>query len=158
MEATSAARTDKTIAHTAMQRVTFRSITSSCLLFLSLTAFSVAWLSYAENKGHFLPLSFLNAAVSISAVFLMSSKPASQFPWKHLTERKRGFNFCSNLRKPSRFRYSSGSGPISGPSRPTKPRLRKWQLRQPFLSRICSLLRNTRGKSRDCFSEFGRIA
>jgi len=149
MEARIVARTDKAIAHIAMQRVTFRSMTSSCLLFLSMTAFSVAWLSCAENRGHFLPLSFLNAAVSISAVFLMSSKPASQFPWKHLTERMRGFNFCSNLRKPSLFRYSLGSGLISCPSRPIKIRLRKWQLRQPFLSRIRSLSENTKAKSRD---------
>jgi len=124
---------ETTMAATAMRRVFFRSMTSLFIMFLSITASSVAYLSYAENMGHFLPLSFLKIFLFISAMFSMSALLIFQFSWKH----SYAWELSSiSLRKPAMLRNSSEIGLLSVFVIMGINLQKKWQLRHPALSRI----------------------
>jgi len=133
----STATAETIMAIHAIRRVVFLSMISFFVLSLSITASSVASLSYAENMGHFLPLSFLKIALFILAVFPMSSFLISQFPWKHLYNVAFWELFSISLRKPTVLRNSSRIGLISVSAYSMGVNIhKKWQLRHPDLSRM----------------------
>ena len=128
---------ETTMAATAMRRVFFRSMTSLFIMFLSITASSVAYLSYAENMGHFLPLSFPEIFSLISAVFSAVGFSIIQLPRKHLYVVAYSELSCTSLRKLSMLRNSPPMGLISFIAYNVCLKMqKKWQLRHPALSRI----------------------
>jgi len=129
----SVAITETTIATTAMKRVFFLSMTSLFIMLISKTASSVASLSYAENIGHFLPLSFLKIFLFISSMFFLTSSLISQFPLKHLYEIAYTELSSISLRKLTMLRNSSKIGLISVECIMGVTMQKKWQLKHPAL-------------------------
>jgi hypothetical protein len=129
----SVAMAETIIAIHAKRRVVFLSMISFFILSLSITASSVASLSYTENIGHLLPLSFLKTIFFISSMFLLSSF-IFQFPWKH------SYAYWKlpsiSLRKPVILRNSSRTGALSVVDSMGINLQKKWQLRHPALSCI----------------------
>lgn len=126
-------------AVTANIRVKRRSMTSSLLSSLSLTASGAAWLSYREKSAHRFPRSFMKTVPSISAVFFTPIFLASQFPRKHVSILIWTSNRFIRTAMASRSRCSPLTELVSQPSGPRSVRHKKWHLRHPFLSAMSLL-------------------